>query len=728
MKGIKQAKWIEAERRGNRMPVFGKDLWLNEIPGKAVIEICGLGQFALFINDHEVNEGVYEPGWTNYRKTCLYSVYDVTGTLRKGKNRLRVMIGNGMYHVDGERYVKFRGSFGPPRLAAALRLSFENREETVMTDESWSACYGPIMYSCVYGGEDYDARIVGWRHGTQEEGWEPVRIYGGESGELKEAKQPPVCICAEWEPEETKRSGDGSVRYDFGRNFAGKIQIRVRGKSGQKVIITPGELIGEDGTMEQKFTGGPHYYVYTLAGNGEEVWMPRFTYYGQRYAVIETEAEILRVRAKEQCAACPQTGSFCCSNDMYNKIHKLILGAVRSNMQSVFTDCPHREKLGWLEETHLIGPGIMADYDARMLYEKILCDMADAQTEEGMVPDICPEYVEFELGFRDSPEWGSACVLVPWYLYKRYGDKRIPETFFSTAEKYVDYLLGKSRNYIVNYGLGDWLDVGHYEMHPANTPIPVTATAILYQDLCAMADMSGVLGRSREKEKYEALAEKCAKSFNEAFCYPLSGTYATGSQTANAMALFLDLPDEENRERVLKNLLNDIEAKSGHFTGGDIGHPYILRALAKYGENEVIAENLMKTDFPGYGYQVVCGATTLCEDWKGPDPEHPVLSQNHFMLGAAEEWFYTSLAGIQVNAFNGEESIRIAPCFVKEADWVDCSMLTPAGICRVEWKRENKNIRVAVTLEKEGTIRFAFGKTEEVIRMQGRIERLIQAE
>lgn len=728
MEEIRRAKWIEASRRGKQMPVFGKDFLLNEVPEKAVIQICGLGQFTLFINGFEVNEGVYEPGWTNYRKRCLYSVYDVSGILQMGRNHLRVMVGNGMYHVDGDRYTKFKASFGNPRLIAALKILGKKTEESVQTDESWRVCYGPIVYSSVYGGEDYDARIKGWRSGIQEAEWEPVSIYEGESGELKEAKQPPVRICAEWKPIEEKIFGDGRVRYDFGRNFAGRIQIRVKGQSGQQVVIIPGELLKKDGTIEQKFTGEPHYNVYTLSGEGEEVWMPRFTYYGQRYAVIETEAEILEVMAKEQCAACPQTGTFRCSNDQYNKIHELILRAIRSNMQSVFTDCPHREKLGWLEEIHLIGPGIMADFDARMLYEKILNDMADSQTKEGMIPSICPEYTQFEFGFRDSPEWGSACVLVPWYLYQRYGDKTVLERHFSTAEKYVKYLVGKSRHGIVNYGLGDWLDVGHYELHPANTPIPITATAILYQDLCTMGQIAKVLGRIREQEKYETLARECAAAFNETFYYPLAGTYATGSQTANAMALFLELSTRENKERVLKNLLRDIEMREGHFTGGDIGHPYILRALAKYGENEIIAKNLMKTDFPSYGYQVACGATTLCEDWDGPNLKHPVMSQNHFMLGAAEEWFYMSLAGIQVDASNEQESIRIAPGFVEEVDWVDCSMLTPLGICHVKWKRENSDIRVEVDIEKEGTVRLCLGKAEEVIQVRGKVERLVRTE
>lgn len=724
---INQAKWITAKRYGKQMPVFGRDLFLEKQPARAEIEICGLGQFALFIQETEVNEGIYEPGWTNYRKTCLYSTYDVTALLHRGENRIRVMTGNGMYHVDGERYVKFKGSFGDPLLIAALRILYEDgTEEVFFTDESWSCCPGPVLMSCIYGGEDYDASVCGWRAAVSEgkAEWKPAAFYEGPIGTLKEAAQPPVKIQRELQAVEIRRLEDGRILYDFGRNFAGRIQIKAAGEKGQQVIITPGELLLPDGNINQEFTGDPHYYVYTLAGEGEETWMPRFTYYGQRYALIRTDARILEATGQEQYASCPETGYFTCSDEMYNRIHEIIAGAIRSNMQSVFTDCPHREKLGWLEETHLIGPGILADFDAKKLYEKILDDMEDSQTPEGLVPSICPEFVRFDLGFRDSPEWGSACVLVPWYLYEKYGDRQLLEKHYELSVRYVDYLLSKTKNGIVNYGLGDWLDVGHYPSHPANTPIPVTATAILYQDLAVLAKTAGVLGRQQDETRYLELAENCRKAFNEAFFYPLSKNYANGSQTANAMALYLELPEAEYIQQVLQNLEEDIRLRDGHFTGGDVGHPYILRALAKYGRNDVIAENFRKTDFPSYGYQVSCNATTLCEDWDGPNPEHPVMSQNHFMLGAAEEWFYTSLAGIRTDA-SARERIRIQPCFPAGVDWVDCGTLTPAGMCRVRWEREGDSVRIKVTLEQKERICLSLGGKDEIVEIQGSLERRV---
>lgn len=724
---IEQAKWITAGRAGTQMPVFGIDLMISKKVIHAQIEICGLGQFALFVSGNEVNEGIYEPGWTDYRKTCLYSVYSLPDYLKPGKNRIRVMLGNGMYHESGGRYAKFTGSMGEPLLIAALHLVYEDgQEEILTTNELWSVCAGPILFSSIYGGEDYDAREEGWIGEISEAGgWKNCNLYEGTMGMLKEAIQPPVKVHKELLVQEKKVIPGGSLLLDFGRNFAGRFKIRIRGKRGETVKITPGELLDAEGKINQEFTGAPHYYEYTLAGNGAETWAPRFTFYGQRYIVVETEAELLEITGLEQYASCPQTGSFRCSNEMYNRIHELILGAIRSNMQSVFTDCPHREKLGWLEENHLIGPGILYNYHALALYEKILDDMEDAQTPEGLVPSICPEYVKFELGFRDSPEWGSACVLLPWYLYERYGKTELLKKHYTMGQRYVSYLLSKSKDGILNYGLGDWLDVGHYPMHPANTPIPVTATAILYQDLCVMGKIAAVLGRGDESEMYGNRAEECRKAFNRAFFYPLPHTYATGSQTANAMALYLDIPDKAERQRVLENLVEDIQMRKNHFTGGDVGHPYILRALGKCGRSDIVAQNFSKTDFPSYGYQVLCNATTLCEDWDGPNPEHPVMSQNHFMLGGAEEWFYRYLAGIHLDA-SAEEKIRIAPCFPDEVEWVECKTLTVAGECRVYWKKEKESISVEIELENPEQVLLCLDGREESVRIEDRIERRLE--
>ena len=710
------ASWIYAVREGAKTPVFRREIYLEKEVKRATISICGLGQFSLFVQGTEINYGNLEPGWTNYRKTCLYSTYDITKYLTLGLNSITVLIGNGMYHIDGERYMKFTGTFGDPTMVAEVNMTFEDGTKIeFVSDENWLYAESPITHSCIFGGEDFDSRINAWKHlvSKNQDGWRKVLIGEGPGGILKPAVQPPVIIQKYLLPISEERISERKTLFDFGRNFAGKIKITVKGKAGQQVKIIPGELLLENHDINQEFTGDPHYYQYTLSGTEQEEWMPRFTYYGQRYGLIETDVEDIKVEGVETFADCKRTGKFECSNELYNKIHGLIVGAIESNMQSVFTDCPHREKLGWLEETHLIGQGILNNFNAKRLYEKILNDMEDSQTQSGLVPNICPEFVEFDKGFRDSPEWGSACVILPWYLYERYGDKNLLELHYDLSKKYVNYLLGKSKEYILNYGLGDWLDVGHYPVHPANTPIPITATAILYYDLLLMKETAKALNKKVDILIYEDHICKAKKAYNEAFFYDLSGNYSNGSQTANAMALFLDLVPKPEYNRVLKNLLEDIRLKEGHLTGGDVGHPFTLRALEKCGCSDVIAKILMKRDFPSYGFQVDCGATTLCEDWDGPNTEHPVMSQNHFMLGGAEEWFYHYLAGIKVDM--KENILAFEPNFVNEVNWVNCEISTVYGSAGIGWERKGKVVIIKMIIPAGFKVKLILnGHTEEI--------------
>lgn len=693
------AQWICAPRSGNATVAFRREFTLREGPASARIALCGLGQFSLFAGEKAVNPGILEPGWTDYEKRCLYSVYDLTDCLAAGENRITILIGNGMYHVDGERYAKFRDSYGPPTAIAAVEVTYpDGTEETLVTDGSWSFCESPITHSCIYGGEDFDARKNQWRlpMAASPDAWRMAETWAGPGGILEEARQPAVSIRCTLDPVETREIGPGRLMLDFGRNFAGRVGFRVRGEAGQTVKVIPGELLSGD-DINQRYSGAPHYYVYTLSGEGEEEYLPYFTYYGLRYAVIETEASLVSVWAAENCAACPEGGSFSCSNELYNRIHEIILGAIRSNMQSIFTDCPHREKLGWVEQLHLIGPGILYDFDAKALMTKVLQDMADAQTADGLVPDIAPEFVEFEYGFRDSPEWGSACVIVPWYLYCRYGDRELLERFYDMSRRYVSYLLGMADRYILNHGLGDWLDVGNHGAHPAHTPIPVTASAMLIMDLKTMEQTARALGRYEDMQFYREEALRARTAFNDTFYYPMSGQYGTGSQTCNAMALYLGIPADTERPRVLANLIRDIERRDYHLTGGDVGHPFIIRALSSCGREDIVAKVLSRTDYPSYGFMVEKGATTLCEAWDGCDPMHPDGSQNHFMLGAAEEWFYRYLAGAYID-MSQDYPLTLSPCFPEEVDWVECSVTIDGEAIPFRWEKKGDQVSVTATL------------------------------
>ena len=270
-----------------------------------------------------------------------------------------------------------------------------------------------------------------------------------------------------------RKTRHGKWLYDMGQNFSGTVQLEVRGKRGQSVQLNTTELFNFecDSITECGGYRGEYRLTYTLRGDEVETWRPQFTYFGQRYVLVSNAVpageenpeglpEIVTLRGLHTRNATRMAGTFHCSNDLLNKTEELIAWGIKGNMVSYFTDCPHREKLPWIEQLHLMFGSLQSKFDVYTLYDKMLTDMELAQTPEGLIPDICPEYVTFLDGFRDSPEWGSAFVLAPWLVYEYYGDFRLVERHYEAMKRYVDYLGTKADGHILSHGLGDWCDLG----------------------------------------------------------------------------------------------------------------------------------------------------------------------------------------------------------------------------------------------------------------------------
>jgi len=649
-----KAKWIAAPvalGSAAQMPIFRRSFRLPQRAERAVISISGLGQYELTLNGRKVSEDLFTPGWTNYRQTVFYNTYDVTGQLALGENVLGVMLGNGMYNVvrTPGRYTKFDGTFGEPRLIAQLHLTYaDGTSADVITDSSWKCRAGPIVFSSIYGGEDYDAALdpEGWRSaGFSDRLWAPARETFGPGGALVPQTNEPVRALATFRAAKITEPKPGVRIYDLGQNFSGWPRIRVKGPAGATVKLIPGELLDDAGIVTQRSSGGPQWFAYTLGGTGEENWHPRFSYYGFRYVQVEIPAgvEVLALDGQFIHSSAEAAGEFSCSKELFNRIHRLIDAAIDSNFHSVLTDCPHREKLGWLEESHLLGAAVMYNYDAQRQYRKIAADIAASQTAAGLVPDIAPEYTVFEQGFRDSPEWGSAAIIDPWLAYRHYGDRELLDKHYGEMRRYAEYLAGKAAGGIISYGLGDWYDIGPKPPGVAQlTSLGVTATAIYYQDLVTLAKIAVVLGKPRDAKSLTSDAEAIRAQFNARLFDAQGGFYDRDSQTANAMPLALGMAPEPARAQLLERLVADIRRHGNHTTAGDIGFHYVLQALAQGGRSDVIYDLLANPDPPSYAAQLLHGATSLTEAWDG----NPRSSQNHFMLGHAEEWFYRALAGI----------------------------------------------------------------------------------
>jgi hypothetical protein len=694
--------------RSGPMPLFRKQVTVEQPVRRALVFVAGLGFHELRIDGAKVGDHVLAPAWTNFRQTVLYETFDVTSLVKPGPNAIAVVLGNGFYNVVGGRYAKYTGSFGVPRLWLQLHLEFDDGTTSdTGTDLTWRVHDGPITFSDVYGGEDFDARLepTGWdRAGFDDSNWSNSSFVEPPGGTLRADASPPARVLQTFDAIHTSQPKPGVLVYDLGQNFAGWPKIAVSGPAGAAVRLTPGELLDASGVVSQRSSGGPAYFTYTLKGSGTETWSPRFSYYGFRYVQVEGAAPesdaianlpvIHNLKGEFVHLDVERTGRFSSSDETLNRIHALIDAAVRSNLQHVLTDCPHREKLGWLEESYLMGPSLLYNWDLRTFLPKIIRDIHEAQTIDGLIPDIAPEYVVFNDGFRDSPEWGSAGIFLPWSAWQWYGDMQPLTNAYRTMKAYTEYLGSKTKDGLLTYGLGDWYDIGPGEPGYAKlTPQGVTATATYFADLRVLDQAARLLGREDDAKSFHAAVQTERLAFQKAFYKPAEGTYATGSQTSLAMPLVMGLAPDSARGALVDKLVADVRRVANHPTAGDVGYHYVVEALTNAGRSDALFDMATVKTAPSYAAQLAAGATSLTEAWDA----NPHSSQNHFMLGHIEEWFYAGLAGIRPDLdVPGLRHVIINPQPVGDVKFVKASWDSFRGPVSVEWHVDRGSLSITV--------------------------------
>jgi len=472
---------------------------------------------------------------------------------------------------------------------------------------------------------------------------------------------------------------------------------------------------------------------YTKATDGAETWSPKFFYVGCRYVQAHftagTNGALPKIKSLEAAviqSSSEPVGDFQCSNPLFNRIRQLVRWAQRSNMESIMTDCPHRERLGWLEQDHLNGPALRYEFDVAQLFTKTVNDIADSQLENGLVPTTAPEYAIFRdktdtnhlrNSFGDSLEWSSTFTMVPWQQYEFDGDLNLFRIHYGAMKEYVAYIGTRADHCIVNYGLGDWYDLGPNKPGVSQlTPVALTATAFYYQNAKIMAQAAALLGKTDDAARYSELAKNIASAFNEKFYNSTNHFYATDSQCANAIPLVMGICEEQNRAAVVDAIVRDVRSRGNALTAGDVGYRYLLRALADGGRSDVIFEINNQTNKPGYGMQVAKGKTSLTEAWDGGS------SQNHFMLGQIEEWFYHDLAGIQNGPGSaGFKAVVIDPQPVGDITWARASYDSIRGKIVSNWKREGEafTLKAAIPPNTTATV-FVPAKSANEVRENGK--------
>jgi len=680
------------------LPEFTKValLWKGKVK-RAWVDICGLGQYELFINGEKVGDYFLSPGWTMYDKELLYNELDITKHLDsksrssnlKSEISIKVMLGGGMYDIPLKGYHKMGGSCGAPKLLLCLHIEFEDgKTQTIVSDETWSVSPSPVRYSSIYGGEWYDA-------GFYQKSRDSVMVRR--------------CVVTkpQWDVPLVKQQAGTFVRvsrelpfiplndslFDMGQNCSGIVRIKVRGQRGKSIILRPAEVL-KDGTIYQKRTMPGYEWKYTLMGHKDgETWQPQFTYTGFRYVEVKADegVELLELTGLHTTTDALEVGAFECSDTLFNHIHTLIDWAIRSNMVSITTDCPTREKLGWQEQNHLMALSMMYRYDMRPLMNKIADDLADSQHPDGAIPTIAPEYVRFDAGsgFEDTPEWGASFILCPWYTCQWYGDDSALRKHYPAMKRYVDYLLSRSDGGILDYGLGDWFDMGPERPGKAQlTSVALSATAMFYYELTIMCQIALHLGYEADAENFAKNAAAVKKAFNARFATHDERVYENGSQTGLAMALYMGLVNDSTRQPALDALVRDIEQRGYALTAGDVGFRYVVQALQQNGRSDIIYLMNHNDSVPGYAYQLKKGATALTESWQAYDH----VSNNHLMLGHLMEWLYGGLGGI-IPQYNpslggGRGRLLIAPQLVGDITWTKASLNTANGKVVCHWTRD----------------------------------------
>jgi alpha-L-rhamnosidase len=690
---------------------------------RATVFVCGLGQYELSANGKKAGDNLLAPGWSQYKKTCLYDTLDLTGQLHSGPNAVGIILGNGMYNITGDkvRYVKFTQSFGPLQVIAQIQLDYaDGAREIIGTDSSWPTGPSPVTFNNIFAGEDYDARLEqkGWDESgfKAEAAWLPARETSGPSGILKglSCAAPPIRAIETLQPVAARSLRPNRTVYDLGQNASLMPRIVVSGPRGSSVRIIPAELLKPDGTVDRASCTQdgvrPAWWQYTLKGDGQETWFPKFFYQGGRYLQVEFRAandgeplpKIEKLEGVVVHSSSRPVGEFETSNPLFNRIYKLVRWAQRSNMMSLMTDCPHREKLGWLEETHLNGPALRYNFDMAPLLQKSMSDMADSQLRNGFVPNIAPEYFMAQPNiyqpFRNSPEWGGAFVMVAWQQYQFNGDVALLRRYYEDMKRYVAFLDSSAEGHIVTTGLGDWYDLGPKPPWGSQlTPPALTATAFYQHYNWILARTAELLGKPGEAKEFDARAEQIRAAFNQKFFNPAIGQYATGSQCANSLAVVMNLVEPTNRTAVLDAIVSDVRGRGNALTAGDVGYRYLLRALAENGRSDVIFDMNNQSDKPGYGYQLKMGATSLTEKWDAGVGSFG--SQDHFMLGQINEWFFHDLAGIASDPTHpGFKNIIIHPQPVGDITWVKCAYDSIHGPIALEWHKTNVHFSMKLTI------------------------------
>lgn len=694
-----------------------KEIDVKKQVKNAKVYIMGMGLYELYINGNKIGDQVLAPVPTDYTKNVKYNVFDVTSQLKEGKNMLGTILGNGRFFAMRQDYKPYKiKSFGLPKMALQLFVEYtDGSKEVIRTDDTWKLTTdGPILSNNEYDGEEYDARkeMKGWATANfDDKNWVNAR-YVQEPGGFYEAQMTPnMKIKGEVKPISIKQTAKGTYILDMGQNMVGWLQLKVKGKSGDQVTMKFAESLQADGSLyianlrDAKTTD-----VYTLKGEGEEIWEPRFIFHGFRFVEISgfpTKPTLENFVGKVVYDDMKTTGTFESSDATMNQIFKNAWWGISGNYKGMPIDCPQRnERQPWLGDRTTGAYGESFLFDNQTLYAKWLDDIKYSQTQDGGLPDVAPAFWRY---YGDNVTWPGTYITVGDMLYQQFGDAEVIKKQYPTMKKWMVYM---EENYLQNDLMdkdkyGDWcVPPESLELIRSKDPARLTdgqllSSAFYYQLLGIMKKFAVIANADADIAHYDDLASRIKKAFNAKFLNTEKNYYANNTVTANVLPLAFGLVPENLKEKVFQSMVHEVEVtKQGHISTGVIGTQFLMRTLTNFGRGDLAYKLASNKTYPSWGFMVENGATTIWELWNGNTADPSMNSQNHVMLlGDLLIWYYENMAGIKSNPETpGFKQIIMKPDFNAGLTFVNASYESVHGLIKSNWKKTKNGLEWNISI------------------------------
>ncbi len=688
-----------------RSLLLRKELDVTKKIIKATAHVTGLGYYEFFINGQIVGDFVLSPAKTLYTKSILYDTFDVTKFLQKDKNTLGIMLGNGWFNPIKKWWSWHMQWFGDKRAYLQMHLEYaDGTSEVIVSDESWKSAPGPVISSCIYDGEIYDAtkEYPNWsKPSFNDTSWESADVLESPRGKLIPQAMQAIKRTQILKPKTITNPKPGIYVYDMGQNFSGWVKLSVKGSRGENVTIEYAENLRNDGLIDKTTNEGAIATdLYILSGNGDEIYEPHFTYHGFRYVQLKGfpgEPTLKNIEGVVVHSAVEHTGVFETSDENLNNIHKAILWSQRSNLMGFPTDCPQRdERLGWMGDAHVTAEEAIDNFNMPLFYQKWLNGVKDGQNiKNGDLPYISPRpFYEDE----SDVAWSSGYHLMVWYFYREYGDNQFLEEHYDAMKRYIDFLGSIAEDHILPKDrYDDWLCPNRTGWWKPGIHLSVT-TGYYYYVTSIVSKAAKILGHQADEHYYSNLSSEIKDAYNRKFLDPLSKQYENGSQFANSFPLFLDIVPENDKEAVLNNLVDNIFEHQGHLSTGILGTKYMMEALWQQNKTDIAYLISSRKDYPGW-INMIKDRTTLSENW---DPNS--RSNNHVMLGSIDSWFYKALAGIDVDDSGpGFEKFNIKPFVPPGISFIKASRETVRGLVSSSWRMNENKLELTIKVPVNST-------------------------